>query len=171
MAPAAPGCTPAACRVPRALAAPLITWPPQLRFVCVLFCLQGKIKSLEQIYLFSLAVKEYQIVDFFLGGSLKDEVRRQICLQNLLTEFAYKICLQQLSARQHRPHAILPQPWSSGVWESAAAPRLRAGCAGAAMHGPQVAPPPASCWAGRLHEPPPGLTPVSRTLRPPACRR
>ena len=37
--------------------------------------LQGKIKSLEQIYLFSLAVKEYQIVDFFLGGSLKDEVR------------------------------------------------------------------------------------------------
>ena len=38
-------------------------------------CLQGKIKSLEQIYLFSLAVKEYQIVDFFLGGSLKDEVR------------------------------------------------------------------------------------------------
>ena len=35
---------------------------------------QGKIKSLEQIYLFSLPVKEYQIVDFFLGGSLKDEV-------------------------------------------------------------------------------------------------
>lgn len=40
--------------------------------------LQGKIKSLEQIYLFSLAVKEYQIVDFFLGGSLKDEVRLAI---------------------------------------------------------------------------------------------
>lgn len=35
--------------------------------------LQGKIKSLEQIYLFSLAVKEYQIVDFFLGSALKDE--------------------------------------------------------------------------------------------------
>ncbi len=28
--------------------------------------LQGKIKSLEQIYLFSLPVKEYQIVDYFL---------------------------------------------------------------------------------------------------------
>lgn len=27
---------------------------------------QGKIKSLEQIYLFSLPVKEYQIVDHFL---------------------------------------------------------------------------------------------------------
>ena len=27
---------------------------------------QGKIKSLEQIYLFSLPVKEYQIVDYFL---------------------------------------------------------------------------------------------------------
>lgn len=37
--------------------------------------MQGKIKSLEQIYLFSLAVKEYQIVDFFLGAALKDEVR------------------------------------------------------------------------------------------------
>lgn len=36
---------------------------------------QGKIKSLEQIYLFSLAVKEYQIVDYFLGSALKDEVR------------------------------------------------------------------------------------------------
>lgn len=29
---------------------------------------QGKIKSLEQIYLFSLPVKEYQIVDYFLVG-------------------------------------------------------------------------------------------------------
>ena len=30
---------------------------------------QGKIKSLEQIYLFSLPVKEYQIVDYFLVGA------------------------------------------------------------------------------------------------------
>jgi hypothetical protein len=42
--------------------------------------LQGKIKSLEQVYLFSLAVKEYQIVDFFLGAALKDEVRRCCCV-------------------------------------------------------------------------------------------
>ncbi|KAI7837899.1 hypothetical protein COHA_008300, partial [Chlorella ohadii] len=42
---------------------------------------QGKIKSLEQIYLFSLAVKEYQIVDFFLGGSLKDEVMKIMPVQ------------------------------------------------------------------------------------------
>jgi small subunit ribosomal protein S2e len=33
----------------------------------------GKIKSLEEIYLFSLPIKEYQIIDFFLPG-LKDEV-------------------------------------------------------------------------------------------------
>ncbi|OCT83812.1 hypothetical protein XELAEV_18021951mg [Xenopus laevis] len=31
-----------------------------------------KIKSLEEIYLFSLAIKESEIIDFFLGSSLKD---------------------------------------------------------------------------------------------------
>ena len=35
----------------------------------------GKIKSMEEIYLFSLPVKEYQIVDFFLPN-LKDEVMK-----------------------------------------------------------------------------------------------
>ena len=34
----------------------------------------GKIKSLEEIYLFSIAVKEAEIIDYFLGESLKDEV-------------------------------------------------------------------------------------------------
>ena len=33
----------------------------------------GKIKSMEEIYLFSLPVKEYQIIDMFLP-TLKDEV-------------------------------------------------------------------------------------------------
>ena len=41
---------------------------------CAVRTPQGKIKSLEQVYLFSMAVKEYQIVDFFLGAALKDEV-------------------------------------------------------------------------------------------------
>lgn len=43
--------------------------------------LQGKIKSLEQIYLFSLPVKEYQIVETFLGSSLKDEVMKIMPVQ------------------------------------------------------------------------------------------
>jgi small subunit ribosomal protein S2e len=34
------------------------------------------IKRLEEIYLFSLPVKEYQIIDFFLGTKLKDEVMK-----------------------------------------------------------------------------------------------
>merc|ERR1711972_678930 len=34
----------------------------------------GKIKSMEEIYLFSLPIKEYQIIDFFVGTELKDEV-------------------------------------------------------------------------------------------------
>jgi len=36
----------------------------------------GKIKSLEDIYLFSLPIKEYQIVEHFIGDSLKDEVMK-----------------------------------------------------------------------------------------------
>ena len=43
--------------------------------------LQGKIKSLEQIYLFSMPVKEYQIVEQFLGPALKDEVMKIMPVQ------------------------------------------------------------------------------------------
>ena len=41
----------------------------------------GKIKSLEQIYLFSLPIKEYQIVDFFMKDKLKDEVMQIASVQ------------------------------------------------------------------------------------------
>uniref|UniRef100_A0A8C0NVT7 S5 DRBM domain-containing protein n=2 Tax=Canis lupus familiaris TaxID=9615 RepID=A0A8C0NVT7_CANLF len=40
-----------------------------------------KIKSLEEIYLFSLPIKESEIIDFFLGASLKDEVLKILPLQ------------------------------------------------------------------------------------------
>ena len=43
--------------------------------------MQGKIKSLEQIYLFSMPVKEYQIVEAFLGTALKDEVMKIMPVQ------------------------------------------------------------------------------------------
>merc|ERR1719287_262573 len=40
----------------------------------------GKIKSLEHLFLFSMPIKEYEIVDYFLGppgtGKLKDEVMK-----------------------------------------------------------------------------------------------
>jgi len=42
---------------------------------------EGKIKSLEEIYLFSLPIKESQIVDHFLGESLKDEVMKIMPVQ------------------------------------------------------------------------------------------
>lgn len=42
---------------------------------------EGKIKTLEEIYLFSLPIKEYQIVDQFLGKSLKDEVMKIMPVQ------------------------------------------------------------------------------------------
>merc|ERR1719335_843380 len=41
----------------------------------------GKIKSLEQIYLFSIPIKEYQIADFFLKDKLKDEVMQIASVQ------------------------------------------------------------------------------------------
>jgi len=43
--------------------------------------LDGKIKSLEEIFLFSLPIKEYQIVDHFLGEALKDEVMKIMPVQ------------------------------------------------------------------------------------------
>ncbi|KAI9208992.1 40S ribosomal protein S2 [Polychytrium aggregatum] len=41
---------------------------------------EGKIRSIEEIYLFSLPIKEYQIVDFFLP-KLKDEVMKIMPVQ------------------------------------------------------------------------------------------
>ena len=40
-----------------------------------------KIKSLEEIYLFSLPIKEPEILDFFLGASLTDEVLKIMPVQ------------------------------------------------------------------------------------------
>jgi len=40
-----------------------------------------KIKSLEEIYLFSLPIKEYQIIDKFLGDKLKDQVLKIMPVQ------------------------------------------------------------------------------------------
>lgn len=42
---------------------------------------EGKIKSLEEIYLFSLPIKEFEIIDNFLGPALKDEVLKIMPVQ------------------------------------------------------------------------------------------
>jgi small subunit ribosomal protein S2e len=39
------------------------------------------IKKLEDIYLYSLPIKEYQIIDFFFGKKLKDEVMKIMPVQ------------------------------------------------------------------------------------------
>ncbi|ROT79729.1 40S ribosomal protein S2 [Penaeus vannamei] len=41
----------------------------------------GKIRTLEEIYLFSLPIKEFEIIDFFLGPQLKDEVLKIMPVQ------------------------------------------------------------------------------------------
>merc|ERR1711872_909008 len=43
---------------------------------------EGKIKSLEEIYLFSLPIKEFEIIDHFLGPALKDEVLKIMPVRN-----------------------------------------------------------------------------------------
>ncbi|KAL1225284.1 Small ribosomal subunit protein uS5z [Cardamine amara subsp. amara] len=42
---------------------------------------EGKIQKLEQIYLHSLPVKEYQIIDLLVGPTLKDEVMKIMSVQ------------------------------------------------------------------------------------------
>uniref|UniRef100_A0A336MY00 Small ribosomal subunit protein uS5 n=1 Tax=Culicoides sonorensis TaxID=179676 RepID=A0A336MY00_CULSO len=42
---------------------------------------EGKIKSLEEIYLYSLPIKEFEIIDFFLGRQLRDEVLKIMPVQ------------------------------------------------------------------------------------------
>lgn len=37
---------------------------------------EGKIKTVDEIFLFSLAIKEFEIIDHFFGDSLKDEVMK-----------------------------------------------------------------------------------------------
>lgn len=46
---------------------------------------EGKVKSIEEIFLYSLPIKEYQIVDKLIGSALKDEVMKIAPVQKQTT--------------------------------------------------------------------------------------
>lgn len=54
-------------------------WTPVTRLGRLV--MEGKIKSLEEIYRMSLPIKEAEIIDHFLGPSLKDEVLKIMPVQ------------------------------------------------------------------------------------------
>jgi hypothetical protein len=54
----------------------------------------GKIKSVEEIFLFSLPIKEYQIVDHLLGPALRDEVMKIMPVQKQVSH--YPRCLPSI---------------------------------------------------------------------------
>ena len=68
--------------------------------------LQGKIKSLEQIFLFSLPVKEYQIVESFLQSSLKDEVMKIMPVQKQ-TRAGQRTRFKVLPSLMQKRHHVL----------------------------------------------------------------
>lgn len=55
------------------------SWQPLTKLGRLVF--EGKIKSLEEIYRFSLPIKEAEIIDYFLGKSLTDEVLKIMPVQ------------------------------------------------------------------------------------------
>lgn len=72
----------------------------------------GKIQSMEQIYLHSLPIKEYQIVDWFLP-KLKDEVMkvgrgRSALLWTVLTEDHHRSSLCRSRPVRDSEHASRP---------------------------------------------------------------
>lgn len=72
----------------------------------------GKIKNMEEIYLHSMPVKEYQIVDFFLPG-LKDEVMKvRVSAQNFSRGCER---LQDFGGRQILRHTISNQANTDGL--------------------------------------------------------
>jgi len=68
----------------------------------------GKIKNMEEIYLHSLPIKEYQIVDFFLPA-LKDEVMK-VRVKLYVTEKMPWLTI--------RPHADQTRPEANPCWSA-----------------------------------------------------
>uniref|UniRef100_A0A4W2GVH4 Uncharacterized protein n=1 Tax=Bos indicus x Bos taurus TaxID=30522 RepID=A0A4W2GVH4_BOBOX len=85
-----------------------------------------EIKFMEEIYLFSLPIKESEIIVFFLGTSLKDEVRAATALLVIGAIILAKLSIvpgdNGLLGKQDQqaPHCPLQGDWL--LWLSAGVP-------------------------------------------------
>ena len=88
---------------------------------------QGKIKSMEQIYLFSMPVKEYQVVEYFLGTALKDEVMQIMPVQKQTSagqRTRFKVRRRREETRERRGKWMLEGSRCARTVKATAAPNL-----------------------------------------------
>ena len=114
------------------------------RLVC-----EGKINSFEEIYLYSLPIKEFEIIDFFLGSALRDQVLKIIPVQKQTRAGQRNRFKAFVAIADNNGHISLGVKWSKEVVNAIrgaiilAKPQVvpaRCGCSGNKIGKPHTVP-------------------------------